>query len=104
MSAARFDSRVAAGRALHVEELINYALGKALANSSPDERHLTPRENEVSRFVGEGLSTEEIAERLTLSVRTVEGHLTHALAKLGFRSRTQLALWAAKRSAANRGM
>jgi len=36
---------------------------------------LTDREREIVMLIGEGLSSREIAERLTLSVRTVESHI-----------------------------
>ena len=39
----------------------------------------------------EGLANKEIAAALSVTVRTVEVHLTHAYAKLGIRSRAQLA-------------
>jgi non-specific serine/threonine protein kinase len=54
---------------------------------------LTPREREVAALVAGGLTNREIAARLYLSVRTVEVHVDHALTKLGFRTRTQLAAW-----------
>ena len=40
-----------------------------------------------------GRTNHEIAETLYMSVRTVEGHLSHAYTKLGVRSRTELALF-----------
>jgi DNA-binding NarL/FixJ family response regulator len=52
---------------------------------------LTSREDEVADLVVQGLNNQAIAERLVLSVRTVEAHLAHAYAKLGIRSRTELA-------------
>ena len=55
---------------------------------------LTGREREVTVMVAQGLTNNEIAERLVLSVRTVEAHVTHALTKVGLRSRAQLAIWA----------
>jgi DNA-binding CsgD family transcriptional regulator len=69
----------------------------ALASSpmSPVERAgVSPRELEVLRLVSEGLSDAEIAERLFLSRRTVNSHLTSLYAKLGVSSRTAAAHWA----------
>jgi DNA-binding CsgD family transcriptional regulator len=51
---------------------------------------LTGREREVVALVALGLSNRQIAERLTLSVRTVEGHLCHAMAKTGAANRAEL--------------
>ena len=51
---------------------------------------LTPREREVAVLVARGLSNREVANRLFLSVRTVEGHLARAYQKLGASSREQL--------------
>jgi DNA-binding NarL/FixJ family response regulator len=55
---------------------------------------LTPREREVASLLASGLSNREVAEQLVLSERTVESHVSSALAKLQLRSRTQLATWA----------
>lgn len=57
---------------------------------------LTVREREVLALLAEGLSNKEIAARLYLSVRTVEGHLTTAYGKLNVHSRTEAALLAAR--------
>lgn len=52
---------------------------------------LTAREHEVARLVGDGLSNPEIAERLTISVKTVENHLNRVLHKLGVADRADVA-------------
>ncbi|AXX29641.1 large transcriptional regulator [Actinosynnema pretiosum subsp. pretiosum] len=48
---------------------------------------LSGREREVARLVSEGLTNREIAERLSLSAKTVEAHLARVFTKLGVRSR-----------------
>jgi DNA-binding CsgD family transcriptional regulator len=52
---------------------------------------LTPSEQRVVELAADGLANKEIARALFVSVHTVEVHLSHAYAKLGVRSRTQLA-------------
>jgi DNA-binding CsgD family transcriptional regulator len=52
---------------------------------------LTPAERRVAELAADGLANKEIARTLFVTVRTVEVHLKHAYAKLGVRSRTQLA-------------
>ncbi|MGK8491274.1 helix-turn-helix transcriptional regulator [Nocardia asiatica] len=51
---------------------------------------LTDREREIVALIGAGLSNREIAKRLTLSVRTVEGHIYRAMAKTACGSRDEL--------------
>jgi len=55
---------------------------------------LTEREIEVLRLVAEGLTNQEIAERLIISTRTVKAHVSHILAKLNLSDRTQAAVYA----------
>lgn len=52
---------------------------------------LTGREREVVELVATGLSNRDIAERLVMSVRTVEGHVYHACQRVGATSREDLA-------------
>jgi DNA-binding CsgD family transcriptional regulator len=52
---------------------------------------LTPTEERVAKLVADGRSNKEVAEALFVSVRTVEANLTRIYAKLGIRSRTELA-------------
>jgi DNA-binding CsgD family transcriptional regulator len=56
---------------------------------------LTPREREVAALVARGLTNLQIAEELTISERTVEGHVERILGKLDFHSRAQIAAWLA---------
>jgi DNA-binding CsgD family transcriptional regulator len=51
----------------------------------------TDREREIVMLIGEGLSNREVAERLTVSVRTVESHIYRAMAKTGTTTREELA-------------
>lgn len=77
----------------------NITLDTAMAaalSGAPDEPgsgSLTVREAEVAQLVATGLSNRQISERLFVSVRTVESHVDHALTKLGFTTRGQLAAW-----------
>ncbi len=51
---------------------------------------LTRREREIVELAGQGATNAEIAERLVLSVRTVESHLYRAMGKLGVGTRREL--------------
>ena len=61
--------------------------------SFPD---LTRREQEVADLVAQGMSNKEIASTLVISQRTAEGHVENILTKLGFTSRTQIAVWTSR--------
>ena len=53
---------------------------------------LTPREREIASLAAQGLSSNEIAQRLFLSPRTVNNHLQSTYTKLGIRGRRELQL------------
>jgi DNA-binding NarL/FixJ family response regulator len=53
---------------------------------------MTRRETEVMQLVCEGLTAQEIGERLGISSRTVDVHRRNALLKLGARNQTQAAV------------
>jgi DNA-binding CsgD family transcriptional regulator len=72
------------------------AQGRTLLAASPlTAIGITPREREVLDLVAAGLSNKDVAERLSLSVRTVEKHVESLLRKTAARSRVQLAAAAA---------
>ena len=55
---------------------------------------LTPREQEVLRLIGTGLTNRDIAQQLFISEGTVKTHVTHLLNRLNLRNRSQLAIYA----------
>jgi DNA-binding NarL/FixJ family response regulator len=57
---------------------------------------LSRRETEVLRLLGEGLSNREIAERLYISPKTAEHHVSRIYAKLGLKSRAEAAAYAVR--------
>jgi DNA-binding NarL/FixJ family response regulator len=61
---------------------------------SPELDHLTDREREVMALVAEGLSNEEIAQRLYVSPATAKTHVSRAMIKLHARDRAQLVVLA----------
>jgi DNA-binding NarL/FixJ family response regulator len=87
---------VAEGRRLSPEEAVDLVMTNEPDDASPPgpRSALTRRETEVASLAARGLTNREIAARLFLSVRTVEAHVDHILTKLGFHTRTQLAVWA----------
>jgi DNA-binding CsgD family transcriptional regulator len=60
---------------------------------------LTRRELEVVRLMAQGLTNREIARRLFISERTVDGHLEHVREKLGVSTRAQIASWLVRQEA-----
>jgi predicted ATPase/class 3 adenylate cyclase/DNA-binding CsgD family transcriptional regulator len=97
-----FDTAWAEGAALSTEEAIAYALRGRGERKRPSSgwASLTPAELDVVRLVSEGLGNKDIAQRLFVSPRTVQSHLTRVYTKLGLSSRVQLAQEAARRSPA----
>ncbi|HEV2068335.1 MAG TPA: response regulator transcription factor [Acidimicrobiales bacterium] len=67
------------------------------ASSPTGAEVLTPRELDVLRLLGRGLSNRQLAAELFVSEKTVKTHVSSILTKLRLADRTQAALWAVKR-------
>ena len=66
-----------------------------------EERHrfdgLTDREREILALIAEGLSNQEIARKLYISIKTVQTHRTHIMEKLDLHNRAQLVRYAIRK-------
>jgi non-specific serine/threonine protein kinase len=101
---AGFAAAWAEGEAMGLDQAIAYAQAP-FASDTPStsrpqpgkETHqpggLTRREREVAQLIAQGKSNREIADMLVIAERTVEGHVSNILSKLGFRSRAQISAW-----------
>jgi DNA-binding NarL/FixJ family response regulator len=103
---------VAAGESLLAPEvtqrLIAHYLATGPAPPADGDRPavlaaLTPRETEVLRLVGRGLSNREIAERLVVVEQTAKTHVSRVFAKLGVRDRAQAVVLAYETGLVTRG-
>lgn len=61
---------------------------------APPCRHLTPREKQIVDLVSKAMLNKEIAYELHLSEGTIKEYLNKVYRKLGFKNRTELAVWA----------
>ena len=61
---------------------------------------LAAREQEILRLVADGMTDNEIGEKLYISPRTVQNHLTRIREKTGLRRRAELARWAVEHAIA----
>jgi DNA-binding NarL/FixJ family response regulator len=86
-AAAAFDELGSTGWAEHARAEHGQVGGRGPQTTG----ELTPTEQRVAELAADGLGNKEIAQSLHVSVRTVEVHLKHTYAKLGVRSRSQLA-------------
>jgi DNA-binding NarL/FixJ family response regulator len=99
---AAWEAAWAEGRAMSPEQVVEYALEQEAApkQATPETypAGLSAREAEVLRLVAAGLTNAEVAEKLFLSSRTVDWHLSSIYRKLGLHSRTEAARFAAEHS------
>jgi DNA-binding CsgD family transcriptional regulator len=85
----RGSSLTSSGRAQLLAKQCGGAVSPALA-AAKLPLPFTRREHEITRLLSRGLSNKEIAAALSLSVRTVEGHVYQASTKVGISSRSEL--------------
>ncbi|HSR23245.1 MAG TPA: LuxR C-terminal-related transcriptional regulator, partial [Candidatus Eisenbacteria bacterium] len=95
VGAERADAAVAEGASLSMDEAVAEArAGHEPAGSGGEGwGPLSRREREVAALVAQGLTNRQIADRLVIAERTVEGHLERIRGKLALHSRTQIAVW-----------
>jgi non-specific serine/threonine protein kinase len=103
--ASRMLGPEAASLALAQGRSLDFAGAASLAQSvaaKPSHQEASPmgltrRELEIAAMVAQGMSNRDMANRLVIAQRTVEGHVENIRSKLGFHSRTQIAAWAVER-------
>jgi DNA-binding NarL/FixJ family response regulator len=97
--------RTAAGDAVFSRRLAGFVLdaftsgdpGPMPAHLDPELDQLTTREREVLRLIARGYTYKEIAAALSISIKTVESHVSAVLRKLQLSNRHQLSRWATER-------
>ncbi|GAA3347238.1 LuxR family transcriptional regulator [Amorphoplanes nipponensis] len=103
----RFEAVLAEGLAYDPDTGMTYALDEprpgAGAEPAAAWAPLTRREREVAGLIADGLTNQQIADRLVIGRRTANTHVEHILTKLDFSARAQIAAWVgARRGAADR--
>jgi DNA-binding NarL/FixJ family response regulator len=95
--------RVHAGDAVFSPRLAGFVLDAfatgagAVRATDPELDQLSPRERQVLRLIARGYTYKEVATDLTISVKTVETHVSSVLRKLQLSTRHQLTRWATDR-------
>ena len=93
--------RVAGGDAAFSPRLAGFVLdafgGSLAVPLDPELDQLTARERDVLRLIARGYAYKEVARRLSLSVKTVETHVSSVLRKLQLSNRHELTRWATDR-------
>ncbi len=98
--------RVGAGDAVFSPRLAGFVLdafsqgtatGTVTSGLDPELDQLSPRERQVLRLIARGYTYKEVARDLTISVKTVESHVSSVLRKLQLSTRHELTRWATDR-------
>ena len=94
-------ARIAGGDAVFSPKLAGFVLdafaGAIPTPNDPELDQLTPREREVLRQIAMGHPYKQVARRMSISVKTVETHVSAVLRKLQLSNRHELARWASDR-------
>lgn len=86
------------GRSYYSEELLEFFTNKYIgkSKSSETETKITKRELEVLKLVSQGFTSVEVANKLCISFRTVEGHKANLIEKTGSKNVVDLLMYAIK--------
>ena len=80
----------------HLLDALHQAAGRRQTRRRADGHGLTERERQVLSLVGAGLTNENIAQELVLSVNSIKSHLRLAYRKINVSNRSQAVLWAVR--------
>ena len=93
--------RITAGDAVFSPRLAGFVLdafaGVMPSDVDPELDQLTAREKDVLRLIARGFAYKQVARKLSISIKTVETHVSSVLRKLQLSNRHELARWASKR-------
>jgi DNA-binding NarL/FixJ family response regulator len=79
-------------------QLLNNHLEQIRKNGTRTHDQLSAREHEVLDLIAEGYTNREIAEKLYVSIRTIERHRSSIMNKLGLRNRAELVAYAVQQA------
>jgi predicted ATPase/DNA-binding CsgD family transcriptional regulator len=105
LGAQAFDAAWRQGQSMTAKQALEHARKRPDAPASraalkKEFGGLTSREREVATWIAQGRSNHEIAEAMTVGIKTVETYVTRILGKLGLDSRVQIAIWAIEKGMA----
>jgi len=93
--------RIDSGDAVFSPRLAGFVLdsfaGAMPSEVDPELDQLTAREKDVLRLIARGFAYKQVARKLSISIKTVETHVSSVLRKLQLSNRHELARWASKR-------
>lgn len=93
--------RIHSGDAVFSPRLAGFVLdafaGAMPSDEDPELDQLTAREKDVLRLIARGFAYKQVARKLSISIKTVETHVSSVLRKLQLSNRHELARWASKR-------